>query len=163
MAQVVESLPHGRQELVYSTQAELLVLTWRQKRPGHQQPRYWSSSSRTALAPEVTNPCLSGKLWYLQHNCVGDTIVLPLRQRYICRAHTSNSCSQAKSETIFWISTAFLTLLVLQTGKLQEDQLNTMPADALAPCVTVTTVNIHIPPYTFCTSSMCMYCVMIYP
>ena len=42
---------------------------------------YWYLNSPLSyiwLGKQYTNRCLSGKLWYLQHNCVGDTIALSM-------------------------------------------------------------------------------------
>ena len=41
MAQVVESLPHGGKNLPISHSIPWLLMTWRRKEPGHQQPCYW--------------------------------------------------------------------------------------------------------------------------
>ena len=44
MAQVVEILPQIRQEPTYSTwSVSWLLMSWRRKEPGHQQPWYWPS------------------------------------------------------------------------------------------------------------------------
>ena len=46
MMQIVEILPHGRQGLVYLTRSiPWMLITWRGKEPGHQQPWYWPSFS----------------------------------------------------------------------------------------------------------------------
>ena len=42
MTPVVEILSHVRQELTYSTQSiSWMLMSWRWKEPGHQQPWYW--------------------------------------------------------------------------------------------------------------------------
>ena len=44
MTQVVEILPQIRQGPTYSTQSiSWLLMSWRRKEPGHQQPWYWPS------------------------------------------------------------------------------------------------------------------------
>ena len=52
--QIVEILPQIRQEPTYSTQSiSLLLMSWRRKEPGHQQPWYWPSWTKITRSPHV--------------------------------------------------------------------------------------------------------------
>ena len=44
ITQAIEILPQARQELIYSTKSiSWVMMSWRCKEPGHQQPWYWPS------------------------------------------------------------------------------------------------------------------------
>ena len=52
--QVIEILPQIRQGSTYSTYSiSWLLMSWRRKEPGHQQPRYWPSWTEITRSPHV--------------------------------------------------------------------------------------------------------------
>ena len=54
MTQVVEILPHVRQDLTYSTlPIPWVLMSWWHKEPGHQQPWYWQCWTKTIWSPHV--------------------------------------------------------------------------------------------------------------
>ena len=54
MTQVFKLLPQVRPGLEYSTQSiSWLLMSWRRKEPGHQQPWYWPSDTEITRSPHV--------------------------------------------------------------------------------------------------------------
>ena len=54
MTQVVEILPQVRPGYTYSTQSiSWLLVPWRRKEPGHQQPWYWPSLTEITRSPHL--------------------------------------------------------------------------------------------------------------
>ena len=57
--------------------------------------------------PSISIRCLSGKLWYLQHNCVGDTIVYHWASERIFM-WVADACEKiAKKTSLFWLDCVF--------------------------------------------------------
>ena len=80
MTQVLKILPQIRPGLTYSTYSiSWLLMSWRRKEPGHQQPWYWPS-----LTPHATGLFINVQLCFSNGRGVpGESLMLASRQRMI--------------------------------------------------------------------------------
>ena len=89
IAQVLEILPCRRQGLVHPTKSiPWLLMSWRRKEPGHQQPWYWS------YCPPI---------FYFSIRFVQSSLVQ--RMAYSSPSHYLNQCSSWTLETAIKIQT----------------------------------------------------------